>query len=91
MTLKTDSIMMAIGYHLTWNFFQGNVFGLSVSGIDGQGIITVLNIKDNIVTGGAFGPEAGILTTIVIIFTFLFINRYAKRAKFESKKVNLVD
>jgi hypothetical protein len=78
MTLKTDNLMMAIGYHLTWNYFQGNVFGLSVSGQEARGIITVSNLKENIITGGAFGPEAGILTTIVIIVGFLFVYRFVK-------------
>lgn len=53
MTLKTRNIMMAIGYHLTWNYFQGSVFGLSVSGTDVKGIISVSNMKTNILTGGA--------------------------------------
>lgn len=86
MTLKTDNLMMAIGYHLTWNYFQGNVFGLSVSGQEAKGIITVSNLKDNIITGGAFGPEAGILTTIVLVIGFLFVYRFVKGS--ENNNIN---
>ncbi|WDC84502.1 hypothetical protein PL321_01700 [Caloramator sp. mosi_1] len=78
MTLKTNNLMMAIGYHLTWNYFQDNVFGLPVSGQSPNGIIKVSNLKDNFITGGAFGPEAGILSTIVIILGFLFVYRFVK-------------
>lgn len=90
MTLKTDNIMMAIGYHLTWNYFQGNVFGLSVSGKSVEGIIAVSNLKDNILTGGAFGPEAGILTTFVLVIGFLFVYRFVKGSSFsQNEGINL--
>lgn len=67
MYVKTENLWMPIGYHITWNYFQGNIFGFPVSGTSPSGIYTFSNVKDNIFTGGAFGPEAGILTTIVII------------------------
>lgn len=92
MTLKTGNIMMAIGYHITWNFFQGNIFGLSVSGKATDGIIIVSNIKDNIITGGAFGPEAGIVTTCVILIGFLFLNRFIKQDKIlKREEINMLD
>lgn len=64
---------MPIGYHITWNYFQGCVYGLNVSGFDIQGIFSSRILNDNLLTGGAFGPEAGILTTIVIAIGFLIV------------------
>lgn len=66
MYIKSGSLWMPIGYHITWNYFQGNVFGFPVSGMAQDSIFVLSSYKDNLLTGGAFGPEAGILTTTII-------------------------
>jgi hypothetical protein len=61
-TLLTGELAIPIGLHITWNFFQGNVFGFPVSG--GTSFVSVLTIEQHghpLVTGGAFGPEAGLI------------------------------
>ena len=59
----TGSLAIPIGLHITWNFFQGNVFGFPVSGRDNMGasFIEISQGGPTFVTGGAFGPEAGLL------------------------------
>ncbi|MBS4174818.1 type II CAAX endopeptidase family protein [Bacillus sp. FJAT-49736] len=74
MFLKTNRLWMPMGYHLTWNFFQGNVWGFQVSGTNTSSIFQP-KIHDTILTGGAFGPEAGILTTVIIIAGF-FVTKF---------------
>jgi membrane protease YdiL (CAAX protease family) len=76
MVVKTNNIWMAIGYHITWNYFQGNVFGFPVSGLDSTGLYGIKVINDNLLTGGAFGPEAGILASIVLIAGILVLKFY---------------
>lgn len=76
MVVKTNNLWMAIGYHITWNYFQGNVFGFPVSGLDSTGLFGIRVINDNILTGGAFGPEAGILTSIVLLVCILALRFY---------------
>lgn len=73
MTLKTGNIMMAIGFHITWNFFQGGIFGFNVSGTTTEAIYPVIVLRDNLLTGGDFGLEGSLLTTLVALLVGLFI------------------
>lgn len=76
MAVKTNNIWMSIGYHITWNYFQGNVFGFSVSGLDSTGLYGIKVVNDNLLTGGAFGPEAGILASLVLIAGIIVLKFY---------------
>ncbi|WP_195988974.1 CPBP family intramembrane glutamic endopeptidase [Clostridium sp. D53t1_180928_C8] len=78
MFMKSKSLWMPIGYHITWNYFQGYVWGFGVSGISVNGLYKVENISNNIINGGAFGPEGGIVVTIITCLTFYFVYRYYK-------------
>jgi len=58
----TGELAIPIGLHIAWNFFQGNVFGFPVSGIPiTSTFIAIQQGGPDWITGGAFGPEAGIL------------------------------
>lgn len=67
----TGRLAMPIGVHITWNLFQGNVFGFPVSGeIFPSESVTFFSIQQSgpdLWTGGAFGPEGGLLGLLVII------------------------
>jgi len=69
---------MPIGYHISWNYFQGYIFGFNVSGNAMRGIYNAFP-KNNFLSGGEFGLEGGIITTLVILITFLILfERYRK-------------
>jgi len=59
----TGELAIPIGFHIAWNFFQGNVFGFPVSGtaLNKTTLIAVQQGGSTTITGGAFGPEAGLL------------------------------
>lgn len=63
-----DDIWGACAIHSTWNFFQGNFYGIQVSGTDvSNSVFTLSQKSDNtILTGGAFGIEGSISTTIIL-------------------------
>lgn len=75
----TKSLWLPIGYHITWNYFQGNVFGFAVSGTEPFGIynVSVKNGND-LLTGGAFGLEGGLLATLLIVLGFFATKVYVK-------------
>lgn len=84
----TKNLMLPIGYHITWNFFQGNVFGFAVSGTSPYGMYHVDTSSGNVLlTGGSFGPEGGILATLMIALGFVATHFYAK--VFHKDKVEL--
>lgn len=67
--LLSGDLWAACGYHALWNFVSGNVFGLSVSGIDsGDSIFTVeVTGYNTLLTGGDFGLEGSLCTTFVLL------------------------
>jgi uncharacterized protein len=70
--LLTGELAISIGIHITWNLFQGSVFGLAVSGVhDETSLIRVESGGPDLWTGGAYGAEGGLLATIAIGFSVL--------------------
>ena len=64
--LVTRKLWLPIALHLSWNFSEGPLFGFPVSGLPGEGLLTVKPTGPEIVTGGAFGPEAGLVVIVGI-------------------------
>lgn len=70
---KTKNLWLGIGVHITWNFFEGSVFGFLVSGGGSlnQSIYYLESSKYEIINGGAFGPEGGLAVTFVLVVLIL--------------------
>ncbi len=59
--IRTRSLWLPIGLHIGWNFFEGTVFGFQVSGTESYRLILQSVNGPTLWTGGAFGPEAGLV------------------------------
>lgn len=70
--VRTGRIWMPIGLHAAWNFVQGTVLGFPVSGATdwSGGLVRQAEAGSDLVTGGAFGPEGGL---VGIAFRFVVI------------------
>jgi membrane protease YdiL (CAAX protease family) len=77
----TQRLWVPIGLHIGWNFTEGSIFGMSVSGNNVHaGLIQGSLSGPRILTGGQFGPEASIVAVIVALVAALyFIRRVAKQ------------
>lgn len=86
--LVTGSLALPIGVHITWNFFQGSVFGFPVSGT-GMNNVSFLAIQQqgsSFLTGGSFGPEGGALGLMLMLLAAAII---ALRVYLQKKKITI--
>lgn len=62
--MATRHLWLPIGVHAGWNFTQGGVFGVSVSGNALGGLMMTRPVGPDWLSGGAFGAEASILAVL---------------------------
>ena len=64
--LRTGQLWLSMGMHAGWNFFQGPVYGFHVSGLGNVNLIQHTVSGPTWITGGVFGPEAGLIVLPVL-------------------------
>jgi len=73
-------LWLPIGIHWAWNLFQGTVYGAPVSGLPiGPSVFKAQFHGPSWITGGVFGPEAGVPALIIGTITGLIFLRMAVR------------
>lgn len=67
--LRRGSIWGAAAIHSSWNFMQGNLYGISVSGTGRTTSVlsSALSPSGSLINGGTFGLEGGLAVTIVLL------------------------
>ena len=65
----SGELAIPIGLHITWNFFQGTIYGFPVSGVGpfGASLLETEQGGPELWTGGLFGPEGGLLIPVVML------------------------
>jgi len=81
--LTTGELALPIGLHLSWNFFQ-NLFAMPVSGqslFHYAAIVSRAEAGPDWITGGAFGPEAGLTGLVAMCAGATAILVYSRLAE----------
>jgi uncharacterized protein len=65
--MATRSLWVVMGFHTAWNFLQGAVFGVNVSGngVPSDSLFKPLIQGNSWLTGGAFGIEASVISVVL--------------------------
>ncbi len=73
---KTGDLWLVTAMHLMWNWMQGAVFGVEVSGLTGMLSDPLLREADNgpeWLTGGSYGLEGGVACTAALIISMIVL------------------
>jgi hypothetical protein len=74
--LKTRDLWFVTGLHMMWNWTQGSIFGIEVSGLTNLASVSLLKEIDSgptWLTGQTYGIEGGIACTIALIVSTITI------------------
>jgi hypothetical protein len=88
--LRTRALWMPVGMHFAWNYVQGFVLGLPVSGFTFRHPLLTVQVHDAAwLTGSDYGPEGGLLSTGAIVGAgiCLFLSRRIKMSERMKKLV----
>ena len=79
--IYTDSIWLVVAQHGTWNYVQGNLLGFQVSGTGADASIFsfTMGTGPDWLTGGEFGAEGSIITTLVLLLSVLIVYLLGER------------
>lgn len=77
----TGELWLPMAFHFSWNFVQGSVFSFPVSGLVTDGLLLTETGGNPLITGGAFGPEGGLISTLVMSLGLVVLLVWHKRRK----------
>ncbi|QYO67255.1 CPBP family intramembrane glutamic endopeptidase [Leptolyngbya sp. 7M] len=86
--LKTKELWFVSGIHFAWNWLQGSLYGIEVSGltdISPHPVFKEIETGPAWIGGGSYGLEGGIVTTISILISIIAI-RYLTWERFDKTK-----
>lgn len=63
--MLTRRLWLCIGIHIAWNYTQGGIFSVVVSGGKSTGLLQSRMVGPDWLTGGTFGAEASIVALVV--------------------------
>ncbi|HJQ56631.1 MAG TPA: type II CAAX endopeptidase family protein [Vineibacter sp.] len=69
LSLRTGGLWASCAWHATWNWSLNNIWGVPLSGLEPEGgsAMAFSLTGPALFTGGAWGPEGGLLATAVLV------------------------
>lgn len=71
--MVTRSLPICMGLHAAWNFCQGTVYGIPVSGTSADGWLVSTRTGPAWLTGGQFGAEASVIAMLICTLVSLIL------------------
>lgn len=79
----TRTLWTPIAIHFAWNFTQGGIFGINVSGHQAHGLVQAKLSGPELLSGGAFGAEASVFAVLVCVAAaIVLLFRSRRRSRF---------
>jgi len=75
----TRRLWLPIGLHMAWNFMQGGIFGVAVSGTPAKGLLQGTLSGPEWLSGGAFGAEASVVAIAICLIAALALIAWTVR------------
>ena len=90
LVLRTGNIWIACGLHAAWNFTEGALFGMPISGTATGRSLLVSTLAEGRVTtnGGEFGPEGGVAVTVILLLAFILFLYWPQSTKIQESVNN---
>ena len=67
----TRRLWLPIGIHFAWNFAQGGIYGVNVSGLPVSGWLKSQLVGPELISGGNFGAEGSIVAVVICLLAFV--------------------
>jgi hypothetical protein len=77
--MLTRSLWLPMGIHAGWNFTQGEIYDIPVSGSNPHGLVEAQLNGDPLLTGNGFGLEASLIAIVIATLFGLYLLRLAIR------------
>ena len=87
--IYSKNLWFPIGFHFSWNFFQGPVLGFEVSGQEMKSLISQQISGNDLITGGEFGFEGSLIATVLMIISITALNWFFKKKEALTQKVTI--
>jgi hypothetical protein len=71
--MLTRSLWLPMGIHAAWNFTQGEVFDIPVSGTKVHGLVQAKLTGPPLLTGNGFGLEASLIAMVIATLFGIFL------------------
>lgn len=90
--VESGSIWIVSAVHSAWNFCQGNLLGVHVSGLKGQSTVWTVETTGGLwakwINGGEFGLEGGLAVTVVLCVGIWYLYRRMGKEEMYAEAAN---